>query len=39
MAERGLCFKAVVAAVEADGLLVVLEQPVVGARFCRALGC
>jgi len=27
MAERGLCFEAVVAAVEADGLLDVLEHP------------
>lgn len=27
MAERGLCFEAVVAAIEADGLLDVLEHP------------
>ena len=27
MAERGLCFEAVIAAVEADGLLDVLEHP------------
>lgn len=27
MAERGLCFEAIVAAVEADGLLDVLEHP------------
>lgn len=28
MAERGLCFEAVVAAIEADGLLDVLEHPI-----------
>jgi len=27
LAERGLCFEAVVAAIEADGLLDVLEHP------------
>jgi hypothetical protein len=31
MAEQGPCFEAVVAAVEADGLLVVLVQPAAGA--------
>jgi hypothetical protein len=39
MAERGLCFEAVVAAVEADGLLVVLVPPAVGACFSCALSC
>jgi hypothetical protein len=39
MAERSLCFEAVVAAGAADGLLVVLLPPAVGARFCCALGC
>jgi len=39
MDERGLCFEAVVAVVEADGLLVVLVPPAVGACFSCALGC
>jgi hypothetical protein len=39
MTEQGLCFEAVVAAVEADGLLVVLVPPAVGACFSCALGC
>ena len=39
MAERGLCFEVVVAAVAADGLLVVLVPPAVGACFSCALGC
>ena len=39
MTERGLCFEAVVVAVEADGLLVGLVPPAVGARFSCALGC
>jgi hypothetical protein len=39
MDEQGLCFEAVVAAVEADGLLVVLVPPAVGARFSCDLGC
>jgi hypothetical protein len=32
MDEQGLCFEAVVAAVEADGLLVVLVQPAASSR-------
>jgi hypothetical protein len=39
MDEQGVCSEAVVAAVEADGLLVVLVPPAVGARFSCALGC
>ncbi|MFN7896246.1 MAG: hypothetical protein ACK5Q6_08835 [Cyanobacteriota bacterium] len=39
MAEQGLCFEAFVAAVEADGLLVVLVPPAVGACFSCALSC
>jgi len=39
MDEQGVCFEAVVAAVEADGLLVVLVPPAFGACFSCALGC
>jgi hypothetical protein len=39
MDERGFCFEAVVAAVEADILLVGLVPPAVGACFSCALGC
>ena len=39
MDERGLCFEAVVAAVAADGLLVILVPPAVGACFSCALDC
>jgi hypothetical protein len=39
MTEQGLCFEAVVAAVEADGLLVVLVPPAVGACPSCALSC
>jgi hypothetical protein len=39
MAEQGPCFEAVVAAVEADGLLVVLVPPAVDSCFSCALGC
>jgi hypothetical protein len=39
MDERGLCFEDVAAAVAADGLLVILVTPAVGACFSCALGC
>jgi len=39
MDEQGLCFEAVVAAVEADGLLIVLVPLAVGACFSCALSC
>jgi hypothetical protein len=39
MTEQGLCFEAVVAVVAADGLLVGLVPPAVGACFSCALSC